>query len=1697
MRRSLWKRAVGLVLASVLAFTGMPAAGLAAEASGETNIAGQCAITVPSVQHPAENMTDGDTSTLWVNNGATWPCTAEFALPAANTKCVKRVVLKFEQGHTPWSVEVSLKYALNGVTSDLVTVEGSRKQVNFDDGYAYEFTVPQAMSHLYVTLDNPLNNGAAGGFWPAIAEVEIYIDNEAEEEIVLKNLAEKVSLDASVDTEENRGKITDGDDATAAPLYRKTLGAMDPGEEAYVETSFRVNQKIRKITLAMAQDDTGARYSYTLYGKMKGIQAYEKLTEGTVGTGAADRKAEILASEIEEDVKEISCESVKAVFQAANEAAKNTIPKLADFQVLANQASIVEADTENIAWETKDIHANYNQDTVGRIVDGNTKNTWTAKQYPAYVDIGLDGEYSLDEVEVYTPSAGYSQYSIYYSSDGQNYAKLAEKTGRESCPETGEVYDAGQVKASSVRILLEYHSENEKAVLNEVRIKGKRVGDRKEAAFIPPVSYTESDYDTAVTAEDTIQEVQGIVSRNLGEAYRDWFDFVLGQEAEFDYFELEDGANGKIRITGNDGVSLATGLNHYLKYYCGASITQVGNQVKMPKSPVAVGTKVHKECKVPVRYAYNYCTMSYSMAFWGEDEWRKELDWLALNGVNLVLDVTGQEEVWRQFLETLGYSHQQVKDYIAGPAYYAWAYMANLSGYGGPVHDNWFADRTELARKNQLIMRKLGMQPALQGYSGMVPTDVAQVASGEYALNTSDVIAQGLWCAFQRPYMLRTTSDAYKKYAALFYECQKNVYGDVTDYYATDPFHEGGNTGGMNTADVSRYTLKAMMDYDPNAVWVIQSWQGNPTNGLLSGLEGNRDHALILDLYAEKTPHWNETNPNAYGGGNFANTPFVYCMLNNFGGRMGLHGHMDNLVEGVIQAANTSPVMSGVGITPEGSQNNPVLYDLLFEMVWCDDASKPLEKIDTSWWLREYAKRRYGGESENAYQAMLILENTVYKASLNMLGQGAPESYVNARPSTSIGAASTWGNAVISYDMADLEKAAGLLLKEYDKFKESDGYLYDVADILKQVLSNTAQVYHGTMVSALEAGDLDAFTKASDKFLALIDKVEKVLGTRKEFLLGTWVGMAERMADGTDDFTKDLYEFNAKSLVTTWGGYPQCETGGLKDYSNRQWAGLTKDYYKQRWSMWIDQKKAELAGESAGRINWFEFEWAWARANTEYTTEASGEDLKALGLDILKNYSAGGAASGDADDYPAENTRLKEAGSEETSSEDGSAANVLDGDRGTIWHTRYSGGNDKESYDNHYLVFELKEETEIAGLRYLPRQDTSSNGTVTGYQIYVSTDGTDYTLAAEGRWSSDRTWKLASFAEAKRAKYVKFVVTSSVCNNGIFSSAAEIRLTVPPRLVTDIQLTADKTELKVGETLQLHAKVLPEDASDGSVSWISENQGIAFVDEDGLVTAKAEGSVTIRAEARDESGVSGQITLRVIKDRTKEEAAAEALREQLGRSSSGKKEADYTEASWKAYRAALDRAEKVLANPEASLEDILSAGEAVKKAEAALQKKPVDNGTPVPEKPLPKVGSPYKTSALWYKVTASSTSKKTVAVQKPVKKASRIVIPDTITIEGYVYKVTEIAPKAFRKNVKVSQVVIGKNVTKIGKQAFDGCKKLKKATVKAVKLKTIGKWAFRGIYKKAMITVPKKKYKAYAKLIKKAKTAGSVKILKK
>ena len=139
-----------------------------------------------------------------------------------------------------------------------------------------------------------------------------------------------------------------------------------------------------------------------------------------------------------------------------------------------------------------------------------------------------------------------------------------------------------------------------------------------------------------------------------------------------------------------------------------------------------------------------------------------------------------------------------------------------------------------------------------------------------------------------------------------------------------------------------------------------------------------------------------------------------------------------------------------------------------------------------------------------------------------------------------------------------------------------------------------------------------------------------------------------------------------------------------------------------------------------------------------------------------------------------------------------------------------------------------------------------------------------------------------------------------------------------------------------------------------------------------------------------------------------------------------------------------------------------------------------------------------KQSKAKYRITSNKGNLTVTYTSTKNKKVTKAVVPDNVKINGKKYKVTAIAPYAFKNNKKLKKITIGKNIRKIGKYAFYGCKNLKSIKIKTVKLKkkSIGKNAFKKINKKAKFKVPKKKLKLYKKLIKKAKAPKTVKIVK-
>jgi alpha-N-acetylglucosaminidase len=668
---------------------------------------------------------------------------------------------------------------------------------------------------------------------------------------------------------------------------------------------------------------------------------------------------------------------------------------------------------------------------------------------------------------------------------------------------------------------------------------------------------------------------------------------IAASENGSDYFELSC-RDGKLVVKGNNAVSIATGFNWYLKYTAGIHISWNSLTQNLPEDLPLPEKTVRMETDLKHRYYLNYCTFSYSMAFWDWQRWEKELDWMALHGVNLALSITGSEVVWYNLLKRTGYTTGEVNEFIAGPAFMAWWQMNNLEGWGGPNPDEWYKNREALQKKIVARMYELGIEPVLPGFAGMVPRNIGE----KLDCNISD---PGTWCTFNRPAFLKPDDPNFDEFADMYYEELEKLYGKAK-YYAIDPFHEGGSTKGVNLDSAGTTIMAAMKRANPEAVWVAQAWHANPRPEMINGL--NSRDLLILDLYSEKMPQWGDpksawSRPEGYG-----KHDWLYCMLLNFGGRVGLHGRIDRVINGFYDARQhgNGKTLSGVGATPEGIENNPVMFELLYELPWRK------ERFAKEEWLTSYVKARYGKYDAKINEAWLLLAEYPYNCPDNYPGEGTVESLLCARPGIHPKRVSTWGSAALYYSPDYTRRAAAMFLSVAGKFADSENFKYDLVDILRQSLSDRGNELSKKIGEAYEARNIEELKVLSDSFLYLIQSQDKLLATQSGFKVGNWLEQAKSLSEIKEN--RKLYEWNARTLITVWGNKAASEQGGLHDYSAREWSGLLSDLYYRRWKLFFDNTVKEMQGETVSSIDFFAVEEAWTREQKEYSSKPEGEVLQ-------------------------------------------------------------------------------------------------------------------------------------------------------------------------------------------------------------------------------------------------------------------------------------------------------------------------------------------------------------------------------------------------------------------------------------------------------------------------------------------------------
>ena len=638
-----------------------------------------------------------------------------------------------------------------------------------------------------------------------------------------------------------------------------------------------------------------------------------------------------------------------------------------------------------------------------------------------------------------------------------------------------------------------------------------------------------------------------------------------------DFFTITS-ENGKPKIIGNSYLSVTTGIGWYLKYYVGIHLTW--NNLTTDLTAINLPLPQQAETRrtnLKYRYQFNYCTFSYSMAFWDWERWEKELDWMAMRGINLPLALLGTDVVWYNILtNSLGYSKEEANEFVAGVAYQAWFLMNNLEGWGGPNPDSYYERQKNLQKKILARMHEFGMKPVFAGYSGMVPSNIGERKGW-------NITSSRLWCNFVRPEFIRTTEPQFNEMAKLYYDEMRRLFGTV-EYYSIDLFHEGGVPSGVDVGQTHLDVHNAMKNYSgaTNPKWVLQSWHRNPEQSALDVLPPGE--LIVLDLFSDGRGRWQ----NSYRQTNGTPHNFVFCMLHNFGGRTGLHGRLATTVNDFYEAKNMHPnTLLGVGGTMEAIENNPIVYELLFELPWREN------KFDIDEWVKNYAKFRYGAKNEAAEQAWLLLSRSIYN---NTEGQeGTTESVMCARPALEINRVSTWGTSKIYWNTQDVRDAARLLLSQHNTLSGIN-YEYDVVDIVRQTLADFNNELLKRIKTAHDGGNLELRNAKIDTFLNVILDMDRLLNTIPEFKVGNWIASARKM--GNTEAEKNLYEKNARMLITTWGDRAQANGGGLRDYSYREWGGLMRDYYYPRWKLFFDNLKANIATPTADEF--FDMEWAWA-----------------------------------------------------------------------------------------------------------------------------------------------------------------------------------------------------------------------------------------------------------------------------------------------------------------------------------------------------------------------------------------------------------------------------------------------------------------------------------------------------------------------
>lgn len=654
----------------------------------------------------------------------------------------------------------------------------------------------------------------------------------------------------------------------------------------------------------------------------------------------------------------------------------------------------------------------------------------------------------------------------------------------------------------------------------------------------------------AIALAQPVEEAVRVLERTFGQKPENVSFTLVERTGDTDAYAYEVSADGVLSVEGTSAIALTKGFYDYVLRGGYGISSWTADRLDLPAALPASG---RVEVTSPFRnhLFYNVCTYGYTSPFWGWEQWEHELDWLALHGFDMPLSPIAGEAILARVWRSLGLSDEEIGEYFTGPAHFPWMRMGNMTKVDGGMSQEWFEE--QIALEHQILdrMYALGMNPVFQGFAGFVPKAISEHFPGTALITTK-------WSGHES-YMLDPADPLFSVIGTAFIREWEKEFGPGR-YYLIDSFNEldipFGEQGSQERFDklaqYSRTIYKSLAAANPEAVWVMQGWMfgyqrdiwdPESVRGLLSGAPD--DKMSIIDLAVDYNEFvWRSEKSWDYLHG-FYGKDWIWSTVPNFGGRTALKGQLDFYLNGHLEAlgAASKGNLSGFGTSPEGVENNEILYELISAAGWSS------AKIDLDEFLAAYTKARYGAAPTGLLDFWKELRQSVYANFTN-----------NAR--------FLWQQRPAYHRGETMEinehyfRGIEAFLSESRGFKGNPAYEADAVQYAALYLAAKADYLLKQANWALVAGDKKAAKKSVKKLYRILSDADALLESHPILRMQRWLDMATEFA--TSDAEAELFRKEARRLVSTWSGPT------LHDYSARVWSGLIRDYYLPRLKNYYD-----------------------------------------------------------------------------------------------------------------------------------------------------------------------------------------------------------------------------------------------------------------------------------------------------------------------------------------------------------------------------------------------------------------------------------------------------------------------------------------------------------------------------------------------